>query len=422
MSIVLVVQAASIGVVAALVAVTFRRLVAACTTAFTGRADYGAPGTVPGTGAHWPWLLLVAPVLAGAVYGPLTSWLSRTSGRRVRVATYRVEPGGGGALVKALAAVLCIGAGGSVGRTGPVVQVAAAAGAGMARLIGLRPDRTRLLVAAGAAGGLAASYNAPLAGTCFALEIVLCAVTAEAFTAVLPAALAAVAVSRVLLGSGRLLPVVDLPVPVAANYLLYAGAGLVAGAVGVVFSVVLQHIVGGCDALWRGRPEWARPIAGGLLLGAVLLVLPPLYGVGIPVITAGVDGRYGLGLLIVLMVGKMLATGITFGIGGYGGVFMPTLFVGAMCGDALGVLAYQLFPGVAGSPSHYAVIGMSAAFIGATRAPVTGVVLLLELTGDYGIAVPLLVAAVPALLVAVPRSAEVPYIGRILRRIPTPVP
>lgn len=420
----LVVQAAGIGAVAAVAAVIFRRLVRLCTELFTGGVGY--EDLSRRANDHWPWLggwsLLVVPVVAGAIYGPLTACLARESGdARMREASYRVEPGGAGlgtSLVKALAAALCIGGGGSVGRTGPIVQVGAALGARFSRLTGMGPERMRLLIAAGAAGGLAASYNAPLAGACFALEIVLNTLAADAFVAALSAALAASAVSGLFLGDSRLFRVIDPPSAGVANYVLYAGTGVVTGLIGIGFSGVLHATVRGGDALWRNRPAWPRPIVGGVLLGALLLVLPPLYGVGVPVITAGVDGRYALGMLIVLLLGKILATSLTLGIGGYGGVFMPTLFVGAMAGDALGTEVHQLLPSISGPPSHYALIGMSAALIGATRAPVTGIVLLLELTGDYDIAVPLMIAAVPAVAISMLRPADSPYIGVLMRRIP----
>ncbi|MFI1920463.1 chloride channel protein [Nocardia sp. NPDC020380] len=425
----LVTQAAAVGAAAALAAVFFRWLILCCTLAFTGQAGYGSHGRMPTD--HWPWLgglfLVSAPVLAGSVYGPLTAWLVReNSGVRMRQATYRVDTGDrpagvGRALVKALAAALCIGGGGSVGRTGPIVQVGAAFGGGFARLARVRPERMRLLIAAGAAGGLAASFHAPLAGACFALEIVLDTLAAEAFAAALSAALTAAAVSGLLLGDARLFRAIDIPAAGAANYGLYAVTGAVTGLLGVGFSALLHMIVRGGDLLWHNRAEWARPIVGGAVLGALLLAVPPLYGVGVPVISAGVDGRYAVGMLVVLMLGKMLATGLTLGIGGYGGVFMPTLFVGAMGGEALGELISRLLPGVAGAPGHYALIGMSAALIGATRAPITAVVLLLELTGDYVMALPLMVAAVPAVAVSMLRSSRSPYIGVLLRSIPSAV-
>ncbi|MBF6066138.1 chloride channel protein [Nocardia terpenica] len=243
-------------------------------------------------------------------------------------------------------------------------------------------------------------------------------VSVDAVAATLPAALAAAAVSRLLIGDGRLFRVPDVPVTGAREYLLYAVTGVVAGLAGIVFSTTLCHTVRGCDTVWRDRPAWARPILGGVLLGVLLLALPPLYGVGVPVVVAGVDGRYTLAVLLVLLAGKILATSLTFGIGGYGGVFMPTLFVGAMSGSALGTVVHQVFPGLAGAPIHCGLIGMSAAFIAATRAPVTGIVMLLELTGDYDMAVPLMVAAVPALLVGGLRSGESPYVGTLLRQVP----
>ncbi|HEU4675870.1 MAG TPA: chloride channel protein, partial [Motilibacteraceae bacterium] len=199
------------------------------------------------------------------------------------------------------------------------------------------------------------------------------------------------------------------------EYLLYALLGLLAGVVGVLFTRVLYAVEDVCDWVWRG-PEWARPAVGGLVLGLLLLVLPQLYGVGYPVLQAGVEGRYALAFLVVLLLGKMLATSLTIGIGGSGGVFAPSLFIGAMFGAAFGDVVHVLAPGLAGPTGAYALVGMGAVFAGSARAPITAVLIMFELTGEYTIILPLMLAIVLATAVSHRLSADTVYTLKLRRR------
>lgn len=181
------------------------------------------------------------------------------------------------------------------------------------------------------------------------------------------------------------------------------------------FSRVLYWIEDACDFAWRG-PEWARPAVGGLLLGLLLLLLPQMYGVGYPVLENAVGGAYGIGFLIVLLVGKMAATSLTIGIGGSGGVFAPSLFMGAMLGAGYGALAHQVVPGIAGPVGAYGLIGMGAVFAGAARAPITGVIIMFELTGEYSIILPLMAAIAVATGVSRALSYDTIYTLKLRRR------
>ncbi len=199
------------------------------------------------------------------------------------------------------------------------------------------------------------------------------------------------------------------------EYVLYIVLGLVVGVVGVAFSKVLYLVEDACDWLWRG-PEWARPAVGGIALGALLIALPQMYGVGYPVLQNAVEGRYVIGMLLLLMVGKMFATSLTIGIGGSGGVFAPTLFIGAMAGSAFGLIAHGVFPSVVGNAGAYGLIGMGAALGGATGAPITAVIILFELTGEYSIILPLMTAVVMAAGIAHLLSKETIYTAKLWRR------
>ncbi|WP_231123084.1 chloride channel protein [Nocardioides sambongensis] len=415
--------AVGVGAVAALCAVVFRWLILTFTRLFSGYDDYAA---VAGEGhGRWesvgPWFVVLAPVLAGLIYGPLVHrFAPEARGHGVPEVMDAVARRGGRiaptvVAVKALASALCIGGGGSVGREGPIVQIGAAAGSTLARIGRLPVARVRLLVACGAAGGIAATFNAPLAGAFFAVELILADFVAQAFGMVVAAAVTASALGRALMGDEPFLSLPEFRVDHAAQYGLFVLLGLLAGVVGVVFAKVLYAVEDACDALWRG-PEWARPAVGGLALGLVLLLLPEMYGVGYPVLDHAAMGDYAVGFLLLLLVGKMLATSLTIGIGGSGGVFAPSLFIGAMLGAAFGAVMHQLVPSVAGSVGAYALVGMGAVFAGAARAPITAVIILFELTGQYSIILPLMAAIVIATGVSHRLSGETIYSLKLVRR------
>ncbi|WP_245997977.1 chloride channel protein [Nocardia pseudobrasiliensis] len=181
------------------------------------------------------------------------------------------------------------------------------------------------------------------------------------------------------------------------------------------FSKVLYLIEDLCDWIWRG-PEWARPAVGGLALGALLIALPEMYGVGYPVLENAVHGKYLIGMLLLLLIGKMVATSLTIGIGGSGGVFAPTLFIGTMGGTAFGQIAHHILPATTESAGAYGLVGMGAALAAATRAPITAVIILFELTGEYTIILPLMTAVAVATGISRLLSADTIYTRKLLRR------
>jgi CIC family chloride channel protein len=412
-----------VGVGAGLGAVAFRWLIGFVTRIFTGHQDYAGLGRVgnPHLPALGPWFVVGAPVVAGLLYGPLVHVFAREArGHGVPEVMFAVARRGGRiapqvAVVKALASALCIGGGGSVGREGPIVQIGSALGSTLARVSGVSEERTRVLVACGAAGGIAATFNAPLAGVFFAMELILGDFAARSFGMVVIAAVTSSVIGRAALGDHPFLQLPVFAVHSVWQYLLFAALGLLAGAVGVCFTRVLYAIEDLCDHLWRG-PEWLRPAVGGLALGGLLLVLPQMYGVGYPVLEGGVAGRYAIGLLVLLLLGKIVATSLTIGIGGSGGVFAPSLFVGAMLGAAYGQALHAVAPQLAGPPGAYALIGMGAVFAGAARAPITAVVIMFELTGEYTIILPLMSAIVLATSMSHLLSRDTVYTLKLRRR------
>ncbi|WP_225850814.1 chloride channel protein [Streptomyces sp. HPF1205] len=412
-----------VGSGAGLGAIAFRWLISTFTRLLSGHADYSAAGHA--ANAHVPWLgrwfVLLAPVLAGLVYGPLVQRFAREArGHGVPEVMYAVARRGGRiapqvAVVKSLASALCIGGGGSVGREGPIVQIGSALGSGLGGALKVAEDRMRVLVACGAAGGIAATFNAPLAGVFFAMELILRDFTAESFGMVVLASVTSSVIGRAAFGDHPFLHPPTFTVTHLWDYPLFAALGVLAGAVGVGFTRVLYAVEDACDRAWRG-PEWARPAVGGLLLGLLLLFLPQMYGVGYPVLENAVAGHYVIGFLLLLVVAKAVATSLTIGIGGSGGVFAPSLFMGAAFGAAYGATAHHLAPGVAGPVGAYGLIGMGAVFAGAARAPITAVIIMFELTGEYSIILPLMTAIVLATAVSRALSRDTIYTLKLRRR------
>ncbi|MET8945949.1 chloride channel protein [Streptomyces sp. NPDC004542] len=412
-----------IGAGAGVGSIVFRWCIKAFTRLFSGHADYAAAAGTDNPHVPWlgPYFVLLAPVIGGLLYGPLVNRFAKEArGHGVPEVMLAVAQRGGRispkvAVVKTLASALCIGSGGSVGREGPIVQIGSALGSTLGRLTKVTDGRLKLLVACGAAAGIAATFNAPLAGVFFAMELILGTFSAEAFGATVLASVTASVIGRAAFGNVAFLRLPDFHVDHLAQYGLFAALGVGAAGAGVGFARFLYLVEDACDWLWRG-PEWLRPAAGGLALGLVLLFLPQMYGVGYPVLEKATEGGYAAGFLLLLLAGKMLATSLTIGIGGSGGVFAPSLFIGAMLGSAYGIGVHHLLPSSAGAVGAYALVGMGAVFAGAARAPITAVVILFELTGEYSIILPLMLAIVLATATSHLLSPDTVYTLKLRRR------
>ncbi|WP_371633549.1 chloride channel protein [Streptomyces sp. NBC_01259] len=419
----LAVLAVLIGAGAGLGSIAFRWLIKVFTELFSGHADYAGAGHAANPHVPWlgPFFVLFAPVVGGLLYGPLVDRFAKEArGHGVPEVMLAVSQRGGRinasvAVVKSLASALTIGSGGSVGREGPIVQIGSALGSTLGRLTKVAEGRMRLLVACGAAGGIAATFNAPLAGVFFAMELILRDFAIESFGAVVVSSVTASVIGRAAFGDVAFLNLPAFHVEHVVQYGLFALLGVAAGAVGIGFTRILYLIEDACDWAWRG-PEWLRPAAGGLLLGVVLLVLPEMYGVGYPVLEKATEGGYAVAFLLLLLVGKIVATSVTIGIGGSGGVFAPSLFIGAMLGAAYGAGVHGLMPGTGGEVGAYALVGMGAVFAGSARAPITAVVILFELTGEYSIILPLMLAIATATLISKLLSRDTVYTLKLSRR------
>ncbi len=419
-------MALAVGAGAGLGAVAFRELIYAVTWIATGHEQFGQQGRVGSL--HVAWLgigfFLVTPVLGGLLYGPLIQRFAREArGHGVPEVMLAVAENGGRirpqvTAVKALASALCIGTGGSVGREGPIVQIGSAFASTVGQRVRMSERSLRIIVACGAAGGIAGTFNAPLTGLLFGFEIVLREFSLDAMFATALSAVTADLISRAFFGSAPFFSRFphNLLAPPDATYLLIAVLGLAAGLLGVGFKTVLYGMEDYLDRIWRGRPEWARPAVGGIALGALLLALPQMYGVGYPVMDNIVAGHEALWLIVILMVGKVAASSLTLSIGGSGGVFAPSLFTGAAGGMAFGLIARHVFGADIGPAAMYAVIAMGGVFAGASQAPLTAIASVLEMTGNFTLTLPVMLACGIAAATSKQLTYGSIYTTKLLRR------
>jgi chloride channel protein, CIC family len=418
--------AALVGVGSGLGAVVFRYLIYFLTWLATGHSQFGQQGYAGSS--HLPWLglafFVIIPVLGGIIYGPLIYRYAREArGHGVPEVMLAVAENGGRirpqvSVVKAVASALCIGTGGSVGREGPIVQIGSALASTFGQWVKMPENRMRILVACGAGGGIAATFNAPVTGVFFAVEIILRELSVDAIVTVMLSAVLADVVAIPFLGSHRFLTGFPSGITLVhpGSYLLVAVLAVGAGLVGLLFKTVLYKVEDLWDLWWRGGPEWARPAVGGVALGLLLLALPQMYGVGYPVMYKAVAGDYVLWFLLVLAAGKILACSLTLGIGGSGGVFAPSLFVGATAGMAFGLTAQHVVGPAAGQPALYAAVAMGAVFASAARAPLTSVASVVEMTGDYALTLPVMLAVAIATATSRALSYGTIYTTKLLRR------
>jgi CIC family chloride channel protein len=415
-----------VGVGAGLGAVAFRYLVGFFTWLATGHSQFGQAGYVGSS--HLPWLglgfFVVIPAVGGLLYGPLIyHWAREARGHGVPEVMVAVADNGGRirwqvAVVKSLASALCIGSGGSVGREGPIVQIGSALASSAGQWVRLPENRLRIMVACGAAGGISATFNAPITGVFFGVEIILREFAVDALFTVMLSAMIADAIAIPFLGSKPFLSGFPAGITLGSprNYLFVAVLAVIAALLGLAFKNVLYKVEDWCDALWKGRPEWARPVVGGLAFGLLLLALPQMYGVGYPVMFKATAGGYALWFLIILAFGKILATSVSMGIGGSGGIFAPSLFIGVTAGMAYGDTVDHLFGASAGQPALYAVVAMGAVFTSAVRAPLTSLASVVEMTGDFSLTLPVMLAVAIATTVSRALSYGTIYTTKLLRR------
>jgi len=356
---------------------------------------------VPQLPVNW-WAVLLVPTVGGLLCGLLVYGFAPEAeghGTDALVKAFhrlrgRIRPRV--PLIKTVASILTIGTGGSAGREGPIAQIGAGFGSFLADKLGLSENERRLLMLAGAAGGIGSIFRAPLGGALFISEVVYGSTALEA-AAVIPcfiASITAYTVFAYIFGQGlafntpsglEFTNMAELPF-----YLVFA---LVCSVVGYVYVLTFYGLR---NRFFRKLPipNAFKPALGGFLLGILVLWHPQLMSGGYGWIQHAIDGHLSLTLLVVLCFGKILATSLTISSGGSGGVFAPSLFVGAMLGGAYGIVCEQLFPGAIANPQAYVLVGMGGFFAGVARVPLTAMLMVCEMSGSYGLLLPLMLVCI----------------------------
>lgn len=352
--------------------------------------------------APW-WKRLLYPALGGLAAGVLGRIAARTAtGHGVSnvmeaVVLGRIQLSMRVTCLKSAGSWLAIASGGSIGREGPLIQFGGAVGKFFGDLLRLGARPTRLLIAAGTAAGFAAAYNTPFAAVLFVLEIVTGVIVLDAVVPVLIATVVAASITRAFLGAGPIYGQRAFDVTSSWELVTFAGLGLLAALVAQAFMRLLSFGERAFRQPWLGLP-W-RPAAGGLLAGCVILVLPEVAGNGYQPLNALLDGRFSVGFVALLLLAKAFATTASVASGSPGGVFTPTLLLGGAIGFIYAwLLSSAGLSGVlAGS---YALVGMAAAIAATTHAPLLAAVMVFELSGDYSIVLPLVLATAISTLVS----------------------
>lgn len=297
-------------------------------------------------------------------------------------------------LVKSTAAMFSIASGGSIGREGPLVQLAAVAASWLGRWRKFSAPQLRLLVACGAASGIASAYNAPIAGSFFVAEIILGTIAMESLGPLVVAAVAATLTIRGLSDAHALYRVPDFTLDSLWEIGPYVGLGLLAGTVGPIFLRSLRR----AEQVFAltNLPLPARLMLGGLIVGALAVWVPEVCGNGYSVVVGILNGQMAWKVLVLVLVCKWIATAASFGSGAPGGVFTPTLFMGATLGYLFGYAVHEVWPLGAADPQAFALVGMGALLAAASHAPIMAIILLFEMTLSYDIIMPLMLCSVVA--------------------------
>ena len=303
---------------------------------------------------------------------------------------------------KSVTSVISIGTGGGGGREAPIAQVGAALGSSLAQKLKFTAGRTRSLLGCGAAAGIASVFNAPLGGVMFAVEVILGDFSVHTFSPIVVAAVVGTVLSRSYLGASPTFQVSEYSLISNSELILYFVLGVLSGLSAVLFIKVFYTV-----EEWFHRiekrfriPVWAMPALGGLLCGLVCMWLPALYGFSYEVIERALNGTVSWPTMVAVYILKPVVAAFTVGSGGSGGMFAPAMKMGAMLGGMFGEVVNALFPGMTAASGAYALVGMGALTAGIMRAPLTVILILFEITGQYEIVLPIMFAAVTSSIVA----------------------
>ena len=396
----LMILAIVVGIFGGFGAIAFRMLIA-----FFQKLAIGNPNEAISALIAMPWYLkIIIPICGSIIVGPLIYFFAREAkGHGVPEVMEAVALRNGAirprvVIVKSLASAITIGTGGSVGREGPIVQIGSAFASSIGQLLKVSPERLKILVGCGAAAGIAATFNAPIAGAFFALEIIIGNFALLSFSPIIISSVFATAVSRAFLGDYPAFNVPQYSLVSVWEIPLYIILGIITGLIAVSFTTLLYKAE---DVFIKiHTPEYLKNSIGALLIGIIIIFFPNVYGVGYETIELALSGNILWYSALILIFIKLLATNITLGSGGSGGIFAPSLFLGATTGSVFGHFMNQLFPNVTANSGAYAMVGMGAVVAGATHAPITSILILFELTGDYKIILPVMITCTIATVLA----------------------
>ena len=349
----------------------------------------------------YPFLLPLMPMLGGLFIGLICKYFpNAVKENGVHKVMYAVALNDGKVRKRTIASCavtssITIGSGGSAGREGPTVQIGAAVGSTIGQLLHLSTERMRVLVGCGAAAGIAASFNAPLAGVLFALEIILGDFAIHTFSPIIIASVIGTVTGRALEGNEVTfnVPVHELVHP--TEIIFYLALGMLCGIVARLFTFMYFYI----QQVFEEKLKTAdiyKPAIGGLIVGMISIFMPQILGNGYDVMEQALTGQMFWGLAFLLVFMKIICTSITLGSGGMGGVFAPSLFIGAMVGTAFGSSVHFIFPTLSASAETYSVVGMGAVAGAVMQAPLTNILMLFELTNDYTLILPIMATCIAA--------------------------
>lgn len=420
--VVLIVLAIAVGVIGGLGAIVFRWMIRFFTTLFTAAAGtwQGSAGAAASWGVARVALAVATPAVGLVIVGAIARYLApEVKGHGVPQILEALALRGGRirprvAAFGIVSPAITIGSGGSVGQEGPIALIGASFGSLVGQFLRL-PDRyIGVLLACGSAAGIAATFNAPIAGAFFGLEVVLGSYAMGAVVPVLVAAVTGSATFSAIMGHELVLPGPSYVLHRPSLLLPVLGLGVITGLVGVAYTRGLERVETLSDR-WRA-PFWVKAAAGGAVVGAIGLLFPQVLRVGYETMGQAVRGELPLATMAALLAAKYVATLVTIGAGGSGGVFAPSLFLGTMLGGVFGAVLERWAPGLVIEGSPYAVVGMGAIFAGSAQAPLTAITIILEMTGDWGLTLGVMGACAISYFVHGSLSRDSMYTVRLSRR------
>jgi CIC family chloride channel protein len=412
----MVVVAVVIGLMGGFGAIFFRFAIRFFEGIFFGSWHYSLNYTL-----QLPWYVkLIAPAAGGLIVGPIVFYFAREArGHGVPEVMESIVLRGGAIrprvmIAKVLASAVSIGSGGSVGREGPIVQIGSAIGSSLGQILKVTGSRLRTFVACGTAAGIAATFNAPIAGALFAMEIILSDFGISQFSPIVVSSVAATVVSRHFLGDFSAFKIPHYELISVFEMIPYLLLGILSAFVALGFITVLYKT----EDLFEGFPipELLKPVCGGLLIGGIGITFPHIFGVGYDTISLALTGKLAGYFMLFLVLLKVIATSITIGSGGSGGIFAPSLFLGACLGGFVGTIVHALAPTLTASPGAYALVGMGAVASGAMHAPITSILIIFELTNDYRIILPLMITCIISVLITTRLKRDSIYTLKLSRR------